>query len=176
MKNETPEEQVERILAERAAAKPAKGKAKAKPKAKAKHAGGRPSKYDAPTHTAAVLLSAARGATMSEIARACEITTETAYQWMKIHPEFSDAVTRAKAAADDQVVNALYRRALGNHIVPPDTKACTVWLGNRRPQEWRDTARIELTGANGGPIEHADATEKQAVREAEAILKRASVT
>ena len=36
---------------------------------------------------------------------------------------------------------------------PPDTTAAIFWLKNRRPDQWRETKAVELTGAAGGPIE-----------------------
>ena len=70
------------------------------------------------------------------------------------------------------------------HVVPDVAAAALVLCNRRRPgydpddksAGWQHVQRVEHTGANGGPIEHADSIEAQAVREAEAILKRASVT
>lgn len=36
---------------------------------------------------------------------------------------------------------------------PPDTPAITLWLKNRKPDEWRDKVDHEHTGRDGGPIE-----------------------
>lgn len=150
---ETPEEMVESIAAGKAGKKPRKA---TKPKT-GKHAGGRPTKY-APEMCEAVEATAMQGATTLSIAAACGVSIQTVYTWCDEHPEFLEAVTRAKHSADDLIENALFRRAKGTQLTPPDTKACTVWLGNRRPDKWRETARVEVTGANGGPIAHADAT------------------
>lgn len=132
--SETPEEAVARIAAERG------GKPKRKP--------GRPSKYDAAIHVPAVERTAQGGATWSLIAQACDVSLPTVMSWAEKHSEFLEAVTHAKDAADDLVENALFRRALGDWNTPPDTKACTVWLGNRRPKKWRDTSRIEVEGTS----------------------------
>jgi hypothetical protein len=37
--------------------------------------------------------------------------------------------------------------------VPADVGAAKLWLTNRKPKEWRETSRMEHTGAGGGPIE-----------------------
>ena len=37
-------------------------------------------------------------------------------------------------------------------IYPPDTTAAIFWLKNRRPEQWRETKAVELTGAQGGPV------------------------
>lgn len=120
---------------------------------------GRPTKYDAAVHPALIESDPRVGAaTWTDIAAVCGVSESTVRLWAEEHPEFSASVTHAKDRADNRVVNAFYKRALGDHKNPPDTKACIVWLGNRRPQEWRESQRIELTGKDGGPIAHADAT------------------
>jgi len=77
---------------------------------------------------------------------------------------------RGKDKADTNVIESLYRRAIGySHpedkifnnngkalIVPttkhyaPDTTAAIFWLKNRRPEEWRD--RQEITGKDGASL------------------------
>lgn len=172
MPKETPEQAVAKLVAKRGGAKKPQvaSRRKAKPK---KHAGGRPTKYNAKVHPGLVLLTAKEGATWSAIAGVCMVAESTVKLWAETHEEFSAAVTRAKHIADDLVENALFRRALGGGLTPPDTKACTVWLGNRRPESWRDTSRVEVTGANGGPVQHEDlnASEReQLAHEASAYL------
>jgi len=164
---------------------------------------GRPTKYDAEKHIAAVLSEACvseGGATWTAIAKACEVNRDTVKEWAKIHEGFSAAVKMAKALVDDSVEIAFKSNATGGAVksvtrdlygretttyYPPDTTAGIFWLCNRRrpgydPDDvtagWQHVQRVEHTGANGGPIEHADAIETQAVREAEEILKRAAIT
>lgn len=36
-------------------------------------------------------------------------------------------------------------------VEPPDTNACSLWLRNRNPEQWRD--RREITGDGGGPVQ-----------------------
>jgi hypothetical protein len=76
--------------------------------------------------------------------------------------------------ADDRVVRSLYRRSVGytyeavkifmpagakqpvyapyREHVPPDTAAASLWLRNRRKDEWRDKQSHEQAGPHGGPI------------------------
>ena len=35
----------------------------------------------------------------------------------------------------------------------PDTQACSLWLRNRAPADWRDKVDMEHTGKDGGPIQ-----------------------
>ncbi|MEM9969528.1 MAG: hypothetical protein AAF762_00295, partial [Pseudomonadota bacterium] len=37
---------------------------------------------------------------------------------------------------------------------PGDPGAAKLWLCNRQPAKWRDSSRVEVTGANGGPVAH----------------------
>ena len=88
----------------------------------------------------------------------------------KKDPEFMQVLKRGNDKADTNVIESLYRRAIGySHpedkifnnngkalIVPttkhyaPDTTAAIFWLKNRRPEEWRD--RQEITGKDGASL------------------------
>ncbi len=37
-------------------------------------------------------------------------------------------------------------------VEPPDTNACSLWLRNRDPKQWRDKQDHVLTGEDGGPV------------------------
>jgi hypothetical protein len=76
--------------------------------------------------------------------------------------------------ADDRVVRSLYQRSVGytyeavkifmpagakqpvyapyREHVPPDTAAASLWLGNRRKDEWRDKQSHEHAGPGGGLV------------------------
>ena len=41
------------------------------------------------------------------------ISKQTFYDWIKKYPEFADAIKKGKEVADKDIVNALYKRALG---------------------------------------------------------------
>ncbi len=115
------------------------------------------------------------GMTDAELATFFETSEQTLNAWKKAHPEFLEAITRGKAAADSDVAEKLYRRALGysheavkifmpagatepvyapyTEHYPPDTQAASLWLRNRQSAKWRD--RIEHTGSDGGPFQLA---------------------
>lgn len=38
--------------------------------------------------------------------------------------------------------------------IPPEPSAARYWLNNRQPARWKNVKHVELTGENGGPIEH----------------------
>lgn len=119
------------------------------------------------------------GATDKRLAELFEVSEVTLNAWKKEHPEFLKSLKEGKELADANVASSLYHRALGyshaeddiralnGEIVitptikhyPPDTAAATLWLKNRQPQVWRDKVDAELSGPNGGPIQHRVALE-----------------
>lgn len=100
------------------------------------------------------------GVTDSQVADFFEIGTTTFYRWRQDHPDFADAVTEGKQICDNQVEQALHRRAVGFEyeavrvfmpagakaavLVPypvqviPDVRAAQHWLRFRRPKEWSE--------------------------------------
>lgn len=134
---------------------------------------GRPPKYNADFAEQAAKLCNL-GATDEDLADFFGVSVRTVIRWKSEHEEFCQALKAGKEAADDRVERSLYQRAVGysfdsekvfNHrgeIVraktrehcPPDTTAAIFWLKNRRPDLWRDKQHHELTGKDGGPIEH----------------------
>jgi hypothetical protein len=91
------------------------------------------------------------------------ISTTSLYDYQLKFPEITDALKRGKAPVDNEVENALLKRAMGfeyeevtteiieqpdgsqrKHVkktkkmVVPDTVAQIFWLKNRRPELWRD--------------------------------------
>ena len=119
----------------------------------------RPSKLTPETaHTAQVL--ARCGFTDEKLASLLQVSRSTFSDWKKMNPEFRDTISHAKAAADAQVIDGLFRRACGftaedGTYYPPHPVACSFWLRNRSPEAWRDTSRTELSGPDGGPIQAA---------------------
>jgi hypothetical protein len=117
------------------------------------------------------------GATDFEVAERLGVSVRTIYRWQAEHPEFRQSLRVGKELSDDRVESSLYHRAVGythnavkimqNNGVPliipyvehvaPDTGAAIHWLANRRGDKWRSKQQVELTGANGGPIETRNA-------------------
>ena len=102
------------------------------------------------------------------------VNADTIYRWKIEFSEFSEAIKLGKEPADDRVERSLYQRAVGytfesvkifmpakanepvyapyREHVPPDTAAASLWLRNRRKDEWRDKQQLEHRGPDGGPI------------------------
>jgi hypothetical protein len=128
---------------------------------------GRPTKFSVERCERAYSLAAA-GATDPEIAEGVGISVATLYLWRHQHPEFLEATRLGKDAADERVERSLYHRALGYsqpavkiflpagaskpiyapyvERFPPDTAAASLWLRNRRPDEWRDNVKMDVSG------------------------------
>lgn len=143
--------------------------AKAKPEAV-----GRPSKYK-PDYAEQAIKLCMLGMTDAEMASFFEVSESTLNLWKEVHPEFSESIKKGKAAADADVASRLYHRAMGydhpeddirvvsGEIVitptikhyPPDTTAGIFWLKNRQRDKWRDKVETEVTGKDGGPVDHS---------------------
>lgn len=130
---------------------------------------------------------AEQGATDQELADVLRVHRSTFYRWLSDHPEFRDAIKLGKEPADERVVRSLYHRAVGysypavkimqnngmpvtvnyTEHVPPDIGAATLWLTNRKGDEWRSRQSLEHSGPNGGAIPIAelkgDMTDDEAV-------------
>ena len=124
------------------------------------------------------------GATDRDVAAFFEVTEQTINNWKLRHPEFFESLKVGKDAADERVVQSLYRKATGySHdavkiFMPsgaeepvyapfvehhaPDTTAMIFWLKNRRGAEWRDKQDFEHTGKDGGPIVTEDISDRDA--------------
>lgn len=115
------------------------------------------------------------GATDMELADFFDVEVRTLYRWKAENAAFCQALKAGKDEADDRVERSLYARAngyehdevdirvVGGAIVqtpirkyyPPDTTAAIFWLKNRRAAEWREVKAVELTGADGGPVQQS---------------------
>jgi hypothetical protein len=133
-------------------------------------AGGRPSKFK-PEFVEQARKLAELGATDREVAEFFEVEERTVHRWKHENEQFCQSLKVGKEAADERVVQSLYRRAIGySHdatkiavnaagevtTVPfiehhaPDTTAAIFWLKNRRRDEWRDKHEHEHTA--GGDL------------------------
>ena len=133
---------------------------------------GRPPKY-LPQFARIAEAMCRLGATDAELAAAFGVETVTIWRWQSTHEDFCNALIAGKGPADNRVERSLYQRAVGYTFdteklfshqgavtrartvehVPPDPGAAKLWLCNRRPDDWRDTAKVEVTGKNGAPLQ-----------------------
>ncbi len=129
------------------------------------------SKYNPGMHPRRAAELVKDGLTDKELAKAFGINKATLYRWQESHRDFCDSIKKAKKIPDDQVEAALFKRAIGyevewdeitasgekkpdgsnkvlkavrkKQIFPPSEVAMIFWLKNRRPQDWRDTYRLQ---------------------------------
>lgn len=116
----------------------------------------RPSKFK-PEMVERVVGLAACGATDLDIAGELGVSRATLSTWKRDNPEFLDSLKAGKHLADSRVEKSLFNRAVGftdptGLYHPPHPVAAIFWLKNRKPQEWRDTTRNEITGPDGQPV------------------------
>lgn len=145
-------------------------------KMKPNRATGRPRQLYDPARTPGIVRALARaGHTNAEMADLLNVSSKCLWQWRDKYPEVRAALDDGKSVADQMVVDALYKRALGyeydvedaetlyvpnaqgnpiiksskkvrKHInIPPDVGAICFWLKNRRPDEWRDVYKGEVS-------------------------------
>lgn len=141
--------------------------------------GGRPTDYR-PEFCEEVANLCIAGATDFEVAESLGVHVSTLYRWKAIHPEFRESLKVGKELADDRMEASLYHRGVGyshpavkifmpagaekpvfapyTEHVPPDVGAATLWLINRRGEQWRAKQSLEHTGKDGGPIATRDET------------------
>lgn len=152
---------------------PAKAAVPPKPKRKV----GRPTDYKK-EYAALATKFCLLGATDAQLAEFFEVEESTINNWKLKHPEFLEAIKDGKERADAEIAHSLYHRAKGyehdaeeikvvsgggnsgshvervavRKIYPPDTKAITMWLTNRRraaatPQAavWSERQEIDHT-------------------------------
>lgn len=135
--------------------------------------GGRVSTYR-PEYVKRAEKACEAGFTDRELGELFGVTEMTINNWKLEHEDFALALKRGKAPADQRVERSLYHRAVGYRFeavkifmpagadapvyasyeehVPPDTTAAIFWLKNRRPDQWRDVNRTEISGPDGTPI------------------------
>lgn len=112
------------------------------------------------------------GLVNKQIAKNIGITEQTLYNWLKKHPEISEALKKGKEVIDFEIENAMYKRALGyeaedvktykridgkgnetQHVektkkhIPGDVTAQIFWLKNRQPDKWNENYQLEHTGS-----------------------------
>ena len=103
----------------------------------AKHAGGRPTDYR-PEYCDAVIAAMSDGLSLSAFAGLIGQGRDTVYKWIRAHSEFSDAVSRARAARVLWLERKLLRSRKG-----AETTAAIFALKNADPTEWRDQKHTE---------------------------------
>ena len=111
------------------------------------------------------------------VGKACaavDISRRTAYNWREDCPEFAQAWDKALKIGVTALEDEAHRRAFDGTLEPvfhqgdecgtvrkySDTLAIFL-LKAHAPEKYRENSRMELTGANGGPVQISD-TERAA--------------
>lgn len=101
---------------------------------------GRPSLYK-PKYCQSVKDNMGAGYSLTACAGFIGVSKECIYEWMRVHPEFSDAVKAAKprrlAFLESRIMNAE-----ASHQVT----AAIFQLKNADPEEWREKQHVESSG------------------------------
>lgn len=126
---------------------------------------GRPTKYDQiKDNLPKVQELAANGFTDEEICKSIGISTTSFYEYKNKYPEFAESLKNGKVNADNQVIQSLFKRAIGYEFVEEhleyvpgsdnsktliksvkkvkkqmagDVMAMIYWLNNRRKLDWK---------------------------------------
>jgi hypothetical protein len=109
----------------------------------------RPSSYD-PAYCEQVIEWGRQGKSLTWMAANLDVNRDTVYEWEKVHPEFSDALTRARALCqawwEDQGQAGLFMPGFNGSVWAKN-------MGARFKDDWSDSSKVELTGKNGGAVE-----------------------
>lgn len=109
----------------------------------------RPSEYQ-PEYCDLVVEFGKQGKSLAWMAAEFGVSRECMYEWMRVHPQFSDAMARGRAASQQW-----WEDAGQNGMMGPGFNA-SIWsrsMAARFPDDWREKNETALTGANGGPLE-----------------------
>ena len=117
---------------------------------------GRPTKYD-PSFCAEVITFGKQGLSKAQIAARLDIHRDTLHQWEQTYSEFSDALKKAVAYAQDLWEERFALGALGaNEDGQQMNPTMMIFLmKNRFPADWRDkqTTEHEVHGAKKVVVE-----------------------
>ena len=116
---------------------------------------GRPTDYR-PEYCEAVIEYGRMGKSIAWMASELSVAKSTLQLWEKDIPEFSVAMTQARALSQRWWEDA----GQDNMLMTPGqgTFNASVWsrsMAARFPEDWRENKGVELTGANGGPVQIA---------------------
>lgn len=119
-----------------------------KKKPEDKKPAGRPTDYR-PELCVEVVELGRLGKSKAQMAMHWDVSRETIYEWARVHPEFSGALTRAmdyaeavwEGKADTGIESMGFNSSLWGRV-----------MAARFPATYRETTRSEVTGADGGSV------------------------
>lgn len=138
--------------------------------------------YSPTLHPAIIARLSGCGLSNKQIAEFLGIDPRRLTEWSNKYQVVRRALEASRIERDLAVVDALYKTAVGYEhedddirvaggevvITPmvkhvqPNVRAQEIWLYNRMPDQWKSRSAIELTGKDGGPMEHVNMTPEQA--------------
>lgn len=138
--------------------------------------------YSPTLHPAIIARLSGCGLSNKQIAEFLGIDPRRLTEWSNKYQVVRRALETSRIERDLAVVDALYKTAVGYEhedddirvaggevvITPmvkhvqPSVRAQEIWLYNRMPDQWKSRSAIELTGKDGGPMEHVNMTPEQA--------------
>ena len=106
---------------------------------------GRPTKRTADVQQR-LLKAIAAGNYYEAACNAAGITFETFNEWRKAFPDFSEAVMKAEALAEMEIV------ARWRDDIPGNWQAARDFLARRHPERWANKEKLEHTGKDGASL------------------------
>lgn len=106
---------------------------------------GAPSKYD-PSFCDVVIEFGKQGKSVTYMAALLDVAKSTIYEWEKVYPEFSDALTRARQWAQ------VWWEDHGQIGMTADKFNAAVWsrsMAARFPDDWREVKARDHTSSDG---------------------------
>lgn len=94
------------------------------------------------------------GLSLEQVALTWKTSIGTLKRRIKETPECSDPLKRGRAVALTNVAKSLYQQATSGNMA-----AICFYLKTRGGKRWREKDRVEVTGKDGKPIEHAHSVE-----------------
>ena len=114
-------------------------------KTQAKGPGGRPTDYR-PEYCEELVAHMADGASIASFAAEIDVARSTINEWAKVHPEFSEAVSRGKAKCA-----AWWERVGRNLAMTGEGNATLTVFGlkNMAAEDWSDKSAVDHTSSDG---------------------------
>ena len=117
---------------------------------------GRPSDY-LPEYCEQVIELGKQGKSLTQMACALDVHRDTLYEWAKVHPAFSDALTRAKQWSQS------WWEDKGQSGLETSGFNASLWsrsMAARFPADYTERKQTELTGSGGGPVQTVQRIER----------------
>lgn len=109
---------------------------------------GRPTNY-LPEYCQRVVELGREGKSVVQMACELDVHKDTLYEWVKVHPDFSDAFTRAKQWSQNWWENK------GQSGLDASGFNASLWsrsMAARFPDDYTERQKRELTGKDGEPL------------------------